>query len=239
MNARALSLAFAAVLLCASSALGQGYGQPTPWEQALGDLRSQAEDWANDVGRNAAEGVEHAMGGAAQAHQQVSEGMETASTMMEGHNALSDLDRQLDGALDQPEPGTPPVPASCVGREGCAECYAGVYERLARSRLLLARARALFDATHRFANAAQAVGDNLAPSTREAAFVWEMQKPRIAASLGQFDAAYDRKIADMLAALRRTLQDISECEGRFYNNPDWYQRFGFVYHEFLKSRYER
>ncbi len=233
---RILLLAAAVVLVASARDAGaQGLGSPLNWEQALADMHGRASEWANDYG----DLVDDAMGGMAGAHEAASSAADTASTMMDGHDAMTDLDRELDGALDQPEPGAPPVPASCVGREGCGDCFSRAYEQLARSRILLARARSLYDATHRFANAAQAVGDNLAPSTREAAFVWEMQKPRIAASLGQFDAAYDRKIADMLAALRRALEAIGECEARFYNNPDWYRRFGFIYYEFLKSRYQR
>lgn len=224
-----------AFVAAAGEARAQGSASPMPWEQGLADLHDRASGWADDMGGL----VDDAMGGMAGAHEAATSAADAAATAMEGHDAMTDLDRELDGALDQPEPGTPPVPASCVGREGCEECFGRVYEQLARSRILLARARSLFDATHRFANAAQAVGDNLAPSTREAAFVWEMQKPRIAASLGNFNAAYDRKIADMLAALRRTLQEIGECEERFYNNPDWYTRFGFIYYEFMKSRYQR
>jgi len=241
MNARRVVAALAVVLsaVTAADASAQGYGGPMPFESALGDLAGRAADWGGSVADTASTGVRDAMGAPAEAHRQVSEGREAAETAAEGASALSDLDRELDHALDQPEPGTPPVPSSCVGREGCAECFGRTYLQLARSRVLLARARALYDATHRFSTAAQAVGNSLAPSTREAAFVWEFQKPRIAESLKAFDQTYDRKIADMLAALRRNLQEIGECEAQFYNNPDWYQRYAFIYFEFMKSRYER
>lgn len=163
----------------------------------------------------------------------------TADAAGNTFDTMNDLDREVDAAASGVEAGAPPVPASCLGREGCEECYQRPYEQLARSRILLARARALHAATHRFAKAAQAFGDGVAPSTREAAIVWHYQKPKIAASLAQLDATYDRKIADMLAVLKRTLEEIAACEARFYQNPDWYQRYGFMYFEFMQARYQR
>lgn len=223
------------ILWAAATASAQGSGSPHPWEEAAAEVGSRAESAANDVGG----AVDEAMGPLGRAHEIASNLADGVQTAREGYDALSDLDRQLDRALDQPDVDAPPVPASCLTREGCEACYSQAYLQLARSRVLLLRARALFDATHRFASAAQAVGDTLAPSTREAAFVWQMQKPRIAASLGAFDSTFDRKINDMLAVVRRALQDISECEARHYNNPDWYARYGFVYFEFLQSRHRR
>jgi len=190
-----------------------------PWTDAVDGLRNTAGDWAHDYG--------------------VTGGASTVAGAVDAHGALGDVDRAVESALDDPGGSPPPVPASCLTRDGCEECFERPYEQLGRSRVLLARARAVFDATHRFATAATALGDNLAPSTREAALVWQFQKPKIAASLTQFDATYDRKIADMLAVLRRTLEEIGQCEARFYNNADWYARFGFIYFEFMQSRYRR
>lgn len=226
-----LCLLLALCLMWAPRAGAQGAAEPNDWEVALSEMRDAASGYADDF--------DDIMGPFSQAYEAGSSAAEAVATVMEGYDALNDLDRQLDDAASQPDAGQPAVPSSCVAREGCQECFSGPYLQLARSRILLARARALYDATHRFATSSQAVGDTLAPATREAAFVWQMQKPRIAASLAQFDAAYDRKIADMIAVVRRTLQEISECEARFYNNPDWYLRYGFVYFEFLQTKYKR
>jgi hypothetical protein len=228
-------LAVALTLLLVAAAPSFAQPNPMAWEQAMSDLRSSMQDWAENYGSL----VDEAMGPLSGAHALATQMTDAVQTVFEGYDALSDLDRELDGAMDEPEANAPPVPVSCLGREGCEACFGSAYLQLARSRLLLLRARAIFDATHRFATAAQALGDNLAPSTREAAFVWQMQKPRIAESLGAFDQSFDRKIADMLAVVRRTLQELGECEGRYYSNPDWYQRYGFVYFEFLQSRYTR
>ncbi len=215
-----------ALLLCPG--LAEAQGRASLGSHAASALRGYADD---------VQSVRGDLDGAGDAASTAAGRVEGA---MEGHNALADLDRQLDGALDDPEPDVPPVPAGCLARgAACEECYGRAYEQLARSRLLLLRARALFDATHRFASAAQAHGDNVAPSTREAAIVWEMQKPRIRASLAQFDATYDRKIADMLAVVQQTLRDIALCEKLYYETQDWYERFGFIYFEFLQARYQR
>lgn len=200
----------------------QGVGGMIGWDQLPPELRQMALDYADAAAGTGLGGPGAPAEGAADAH-----------------DAATDLDRELDGAARQPNPGAPELPVSCVGSQDCENCYRPAYEQIARSRILLARAKALYDATHRFATAAQAMGDNLAPSTREAAFIWQAQKPGIARSLAQFDAAYDRKIADMIAVLRQALQEVSECEARFYNNPDWYTRFGFMYYEFMQAHYKR
>lgn len=202
-------------LLIPAAAAAQGFGSPS--DNPVGEVRG-------------------ALGDAADAGQQVGNAVETA---MESHDALGDLDRQLDDALDDPEPDVPPVPSSCIDRPACEECFFRAYEQLARSRVLLLRAQALFTATHRFATSSQAHGDNLAPMSKEAALYWMAQKQRIAVSLTQFDAVYDKKIEAMLAVVERTLRELGVCEKNFYDTLDWYQRYGFIYFEFLQSRYRR
>ena len=63
-------------------------------------------------------GRTRAMGAPAAAHQQVNDAMADAQTMMEGHNALTDLDRQLDDAARsaRPRDAELPVPAVRAGR---------------------------------------------------------------------------------------------------------------------------
>lgn len=216
---RSRMLIVAVCLVAALPAVARAAGGPQVRDLAeifINQFRETIDNWLRE-------------GGAASA---------TGGTV-DADQALSDLDRQLDQALGDPDTAPPPLPGSCLEREGCAECMERPTEQLARSRVLLARARALWEATHKYAVSAQALGDNLAPSTREAAFIWQAQKPKIAASLAQLDAAYDRKIAAMLAPFKAALQEIDGCERRFYNNPDWFARFGFIYYEFMESRYKR
>lgn len=222
------------LLLFAGSALllrAQGTAQPTDFENSVADVadyaRSVSDRYENDV---------------ATARSAIETGQSVSDTVdagTEAHDALSDLDRELDAATGEPRGNAPPIPASCVRRDGCEECYSEAYERLGRARVLLARAQTLYKATHRFAASSVALGDNLAPSTREAALVWQAQKPGIERSLATFDQAYDRKIEAMLGNLKEVLLMISECEERHYNNPDWFTRYGFMYLEFMKTRYER
>lgn len=222
----------ATLLLMPTASWAQGWGSPVPYSGSDAALSGRMDELSGGL-----QGVMDDLSGGAEG---AAAGAAAAASAMEGHDALTDLDRQLDHALDDPDPDVPPVPSGCLDRGAdCEECFGAAYEQLARSRLLLLRTRALYDATHRFASAAQAHGDNLAPATREAAIVWEMQKPRIRASLGQFDAAYDRKIADMLAVVQRTLRELAVCEKRFYNTLDWYERYGFIYFEFLQARFTR
>jgi hypothetical protein len=40
-----------------------------------------------------------------------------------------------------------------------------------------------------------------------------------------------------MAAIEKDLKDIGECEAKF-GEVDWYQKFGFIYYEFLYSAYK-
>lgn len=213
------------------SSWAQGTAQPTAFENAVAGVAN--------YGREVSDRYEADV---AQARSAVEAGQGAADAYgagAEAYNALNDLDRQLDDAMAEPRGNAPPIPASCVRREGCEDCYSEAYERLGRARVLLARAQTIYKATHRFAAASVALGDNLAPSTREAALVWQAQKPAIERSLATFDQAYDRKIEAMLGNLKEVLQMISRCEAQYYNNPDWYTRYGFMYLEFMAARYTR
>ncbi len=170
-------------------------------------------------------------------------GVGTAADIVGGaadaSDALGDLDREIDNAMSQPEPGNPTIPVSCQGSDDCAECYERAYTQLARQRILLARLQSLYVATHRFAETSQTLGDSIAGLHPQAGVGWGPQKLRISSSLANFDAAYDRKREAMLGVLKDALIAIGECEARHFNNRDWFTRYGFMYLEFMSTRYSR
>jgi hypothetical protein len=53
-----------------------------------------------------------------------------------------------------------------------------------------------------------------------------------------FKQTYDNKYRDLMGSLQRALMAIDGCE-RQYGMTDWYQRFGFIYFEFMKDKYKR
>ena len=50
--------------------------------------------------------------------------------------------------------------------------------------------------------------------------------------------AYDSKYIDLLEDLQASLVDLNECEAQ-YGIPDWYDRFGYLYYDFIKFHYAR
>jgi hypothetical protein len=215
-----------------------------PWVPQPG-LAEQAADWvggmldehadaldaetAEFLGGLVGDGTGSAAGTAA------SRGAEAADAA----SALSDMDRALDEARSRVETDSPPIPLSCEGNATCMECYRGALEQLARQRILLARLHAVYVSTHRFAETARTVGDGIAGLHPAGGVGWHYQKLRVSRSLDAFDQAYDAKFDAMMNVLREVLMDISRCEEEHFNNRDWFQRFGFMYYDFLDARYRR
>ena len=42
-----------------------------------------------------------------------------------------------------------------------------------------------------------------------------------------------------MAKLEAALRQIAECEERVYGEKRWYDRWGFMYYEFMAARYQR
>ena len=47
----------------------------------------------------------------------------------------------------------------------------------------------------------------------------------------------NQKHQQLMAAIEKDLKDIGQCEVRF-GEPDWYQKFGFIYYESLYAAYK-
>jgi hypothetical protein len=43
----------------------------------------------------------------------------------------------------------------------------------------------------------------------------------------------------MLPNLRGALDALGKCEEKYFNEPDWYDRYGFMYYTFMADRYKR
>ena len=67
---------------------------------------------------------------------------------------------------------------------------------------------------------------------------WQTQRRNIEKSIAELETAYDRKYAELLNSLSRSMLELSECEAR-YGVEDWFDRFGYMYFEFIKDKYRR
>jgi hypothetical protein len=157
--------------------------------------------------------------------------------LRESYEALTRDDPTLEP--DYRPPGTPDVPSSCEGNEGCGDCYRQALADLNRIRTLLERLRAIYANTKNFADKAMAFGDSASGIHGVSGLAWQQEKRRIEREVATLQQSYDAKYRELLPGVERALRRIGECEARHFNNPDWYDRYGFIYYTFLSDRYKR
>jgi hypothetical protein len=140
---------------------------------------------------------------------------------------------------DYNPPGTPEVPISCGEDEECQSCYARAQHNVNFVRVQFEKLRAIYDATTKYADTAIAFGDNVSGIHGAMGLAWQAERVGIQKSVEKLGRTYDGKYKDMLGSLKNSLDQISVCEAKHFNTPDWYNRFGFIYYEFMAARYSR
>jgi hypothetical protein len=128
--------------------------------------------------------------------------------------------------------------STCAGNARCGECYERAVGELNFIRRQLGRLRCIYNNTKNFTESAVSFGDNMSGIHAVTGAAWQSERGGIIAEFEHFKGTYDRKYTDMMGSLQRALQSISACEQQF-GLPDWYQRFGFMYFEFMKDKYKR
>ena len=179
-------------------------------------------------------------GKAGKAADQVSKSAKDAQGLIDlfqSYQGLSTKDKEFD-PNDNP-PGSPEVPASCqdASTGGCQSCYAEAYESLNKARFDLERLRAVRGSTEEFYRASTSFGDNVSGIHGVAGLAWQAERRKIEASFKNFQGVYVKKHGQLMGNLKAALEKIAVCEAKFYNEPDWYNRFGFMYYTFMESRY--
>ena len=130
------------------------------------------------------------------------------------------------------------MPTTCAGNQACNECYQSAVNELNFIRRQLGRLSCIYSNTKQFNESAIAFGDNMSGIHAVTGAAWQSSRAEIVAQFESFKRTYDNKYADMMTSLHNALQSISACEAQ-YGLPDWYQRFGFIYFEFMKDKYKR
>jgi hypothetical protein len=137
--------------------------------------------------------------------------------------------------------GLPELPVGCAmseQSEACLQCYAAAQDHLQGVMLLLERLRASYDSTRRYTDAAISFGDNVSGIHAVSGLAWQTQRRGIMRQFEQFEGTYEGKREGMMSSLRRALDEINACEAQYFSNPDWFSRYGFVYYQFMDSRYK-
>ena len=155
-------------------------------------------------------------------------------------DALDASDRAAQREWESHVGDGPSIPVSCApGGGGCYACYFRAVEDIDSSRRLLIQLYsrglatvAVYRAGERLAGAVQG-GSAAAGMAVSASRGYYMDQP-----MARFTQAYERKADDMLDALEAKLRALGACEAQYYNVPDWYTRFGFMYMTFMRNKYE-
>ncbi|HMT09374.1 MAG TPA: hypothetical protein PKA82_15330 [Pyrinomonadaceae bacterium] len=120
----------------------------------------------------------------------------------------------------------------------CATCYDAAYKKLNDVRKRLAKLKCLGNSTKSYVTAAQAFGDNVSSVHAVQGLAWQRQRKEITDAYTKFKAAYDAKYKELMTTLVDAMNDVAACEAK-NGNPDWFQRFGFMYVEFMAEKYKR
>lgn len=166
-------------------------------------------------------------------------GSETLRDLTELHDAwehLNEGDSQYDP--DYTPEGSPEVPISCE-TEACQTCYTQAITRLNFVRVTFEQLRAIYQSTTNMAEKAMSFGDNASGIHALSGLSWQYSKRGIEAELTKLGKTYDEKYRGLLETLRSSLDQMATCERDHFNNPDWYNRFGFIYYTFMEDRYRR
>ncbi len=166
-------------------------------------------------------------------------GSEAIRNFREFQEAFEHLNED-DGRYDpdyRPE-GMPEVPISCATEE-CQQCYETAVRRLNFTRVTFEQLRAIYQSTTDMADKAMSFGDSASGVHALSGLSWQYSKKGIETELAKLGRTYDGKYKDLLGTLRSALDQMAVCERDHFNNPDWYNRFGFIYYTFMEDRYRR
>ncbi|MEO0996156.1 MAG: hypothetical protein AAFX58_01440 [Pseudomonadota bacterium] len=134
--------------------------------------------------------------------------------------------------------GMPRVPSFCAGNAGCQMCYAGARSKFDEVRGVFEQLRVIYQCTKNMTDKALAFGDSGTNVHAVVGLAWQTERGKIEKSVDKLKQAYDNKYRDLLGQLQGSMMEISSCEAQ-YGQPDWYDRFGYVYYEFMKDKYRR
>ncbi len=139
--------------------------------------------------------------------------------------------------IDNP-PGMPRVPSFCFDDGDCAECFSSARRDFDETRLTFEKLRLIYSCSKTFSNKAIAFGNTVSGVHAVTGLVWTRERAEIEKSVKRLEAAYDAKYVELSQDLHEAMIAIGRCEQQ-YGLPDWYDRFGYVYFEFMQDRYRR
>lgn len=164
---------------------------------------------------------------------------DTFREFRDAHNALNPDD--LGAEPDYNPAGSPQLPSRCLEENNaeCLACYESAQNEINFLRTNLERLRAIYSATKKYTDKAIAFGDSMAGLPGGFGMAWPEQRFGIQAEFKKLGNTYDEKYNGMIANLEASLKELGACEEQYFDTPDWYNRFGFIYYTFMADRYKR
>ena len=207
----------------------------------LGSLNESASDAAEAIGDRIDElekisEMAEQFSGMFERLGQVADGLENLNSLLDAYNTLSNSDARYQPDLD--ERGLPDIPSVCANNPACQRCFETAHERFIEDRLLLEELRIIYQSTKEFTDAALAFGDNTSGIHAVTGLAWQSERRKIEKSIEAMEDAYDSKFEQLIGTTHESLMRIAACEEEF-GMQDWYNRFGFMYFEFLRDKYKR
>jgi len=167
----------------------------------------------------------------------------TAESALNWWNEHRDFTPEDEGINPDYSPdGSPTLPVGCMmgeNAEACTQCYADAQGRLNGSRRLLERLRGLYEGTKRYVDASVSFGDNVSGIHAVTGLAWQTERRTIMREFENFEKTHEDKRRGMMEGLRAALDAVAACEATYFNNPDWFSRYGFIYYQFMEARYRR
>ena len=157
--------------------------------------------------------------------------------MLKDYGPLTKEDETLDPDYDPP--GQPDLPSLCVGSKECAKCFGEPQDKLQLTRYRFEKLRLIYSSTKNMTERSIAFGDAAASGVGIGGLAWVKERQKIEEAVKNLQSSYDNKYAELIDELYDALQGIGACEEEVFGEQSWYDRFGFMYYEFMAARYLR
>lgn len=153
---------------------------------------------------------------------------------LDAYELLTGSDREREP--DVSPAGMPRVPSHCAASDECGACYEQAQRKLNRVRLTFERLRGIGMETKEMKDDALAVGQSIA-SLPGMGLGWYGARRDIMQGWHDFTAIYEGKYRELLGSLHGSLEEIAACEAAYFDEANWFDRFGFIYYQFMEDRY--
>ncbi len=134
-------------------------------------------------------------------------------------------------------PGAPTIPSFCITGE-CGQCFIDARQKFNFTLYQFEKLNAIYNCTINYSNKAMAVGDNLSGYHGISGMAWQIQRTAIEKSVKELQEAFDNRYGLLMKDLQESMQMLNACEAE-HGLPDWFDRFGYMYYDFIKNKYQR